>query len=130
MKGDFRMEKMEKINVDIDKKIVYVHVDATPEQIKKADQLHAKVKNDPSDKNIKEYQSYMDFNFGKKPNADQEDPGLEQKISMKEKQLESARVELKKISSPEAVLSQQEKILKMQHEIAELKDQLKDLNQK
>lgn len=121
---------MQKINVDVDNKIVHIHIDATPEQIKKADMLHAKVKQDPSDKNIREYENYMDLHFGKSSNSDQEDPELEKKISMKEKELESARAELKSISSPEAVLSQQNKILNIQHEIGELKDQLKELNQK
>ncbi len=59
---------------------------------------------------------------------DQEDQGLEQKISSKEKELANARAELKSTNSPEAVLAQQEKILKIQHEWEELKDQLKDLN--
>ncbi len=59
---------------------------------------------------------------------DQEDQGLEQKISSKEKELANARAELKSTNSPEAVLAQQEKILKIQHEWEFLKDQLKDLN--
>ncbi len=61
---------------------------------------------------------------------DQEDQGLEQKISSKEKELANAKAELKSTNSPEAVLAQQEKILKIQHEWEFLKDQLKDLNQK
>jgi hypothetical protein len=61
---------------------------------------------------------------------DQEDQGLESKIAQKERELESAKVELKGIRDPEATLTQQNKIQQIQHQIAELKDRLKDINQK